>query len=121
MQTLRITGIEAEGRHGASDGERDAPQPFAVDVEVGVEATEDHVDATADYRAVVAVVREVVEGESHAVIETIAERVAARVAEVPGVLGVRAVVHKPEAAARHGVADVSAEASAGTALPHGGG
>jgi dihydroneopterin aldolase len=119
MQVLRIAGIETVGRHGASDGEQDAPQPFRVDVEVGVDPGDDHIEATADYRMVVTAVREVVEGESHSIIETIAERVAARVAELPHVKSVRAVVHKPAAADRYGVSDLSAEASAGVALPHG--
>lgn len=118
MHVLRITGIRTEGRHGASDGERDAPQPFVVDLVVGVEAGDDLTE-TADYREVIDVVREVVAGESHAIIETIAERVAAAVAEVPGAVSCRALVHKPAAADRLGVASISAEATAGTKLPHG--
>jgi dihydroneopterin aldolase len=111
-QTLRLTGIRAEGRHGASPGERDRPQPFLVDLDLVVEATGDSLDSTGDYRAAVDAVRRVVEMESHALIETMAARIASLVAEVRGVRSCRAVVHKPEAARRLGSADVSAEAVA---------
>ena len=116
---LRITGIRAEGRHGASPGETDRSQPFVVDLELEVEATGDSVDRTADYREVVATVRRVVEAESHSIIETIAGRIAEEVAAIGGAVSCRAVVHKPEAASRLGVSDVSAEAISGTATPQG--
>lgn len=111
-QLIRLTGIQAEGRHGAADKERDAPQAFVVDVEVVVEAETDSLSATADYRDIAEAVRDVIGGESHVLIETIAMALARRVAAVPGVLSCRAVVHKPAAAARLGLGDVSAEATA---------
>jgi dihydroneopterin aldolase len=111
-QLIRLTGIRAEGRHGAVEKEREDPQPFVVDVEVVVEAEKDTLIATADYRDVAAVVREVVGGESHVLLEILAGAVARRVAAVPGVLSCRAVVHKPAAAERMDVADISAEATA---------
>lgn len=111
-QVLRIDGIRAEGRHGARQGERDRPQPFVIDLEIGVEAGGDDIGTTADYREVVEAVRDVIAGESHALIETIAQRVAGEVAALAGVRSCRAIVHKPAAADRLNVADVSAAASA---------
>jgi dihydroneopterin aldolase len=111
-QTLRLDGIRAEGRHGASAGERDAPQPFDVDLEVEVESGDDDLAHTADYREVVAAVRTVIEEESHTLIETLARRVAQTVADLPRVRTCRAVVHKPAAAERLEIADLSAEAAA---------
>ncbi len=111
-QVLRLTGIRAEGRHGARAGERDRPQPFVVDLEIDVDVREDDLDTTADYRDVTTAVKSLIEGESHALIETIAERLAAAVAAHAGVRSCRVVVHKPEAATRLGLDDVSAEASA---------
>jgi dihydroneopterin aldolase len=111
-QTIRISGIRAEGRHGAREGERDRPQPFVVDLEVEVDAAGDDLGTTADYREVSSAVRAVIEDESHAIIETIAGRVAETVAVMDRVRTCRAIVHKPEAAGRLEVADVSAEASA---------
>jgi dihydroneopterin aldolase len=111
-QVVRLAEIRAEGRHGASPGERDGAQPFVVDLEIEVDPGEDHIDATGDYRDVVAAVKATVEGESVTLIETLARRVASAVAAVPGVVSCRAVVHKPLAANRLGVSDVSAEAIA---------
>ena len=111
-QLVRVIGIGAEGRHGASDGERNASQRFTVDVEAVVEARDDDLATTADYRDIVARTREVIETESHTIIETVAERVAGAVAAVDGVLSCRATVHKPAAAGRLQADDISAEATA---------
>lgn len=106
---IRLRGIRAEGRHGASAGETDQPQPFEVDLEVEVDAVADDLDATADYRRIVAAARATIEGEPVTLIETLAARIAAAVAEVPGVRSCRPTVHKPRAAERLGIDDVSAE------------
>lgn len=119
MQRLRLTGIRTEGHHGAREGERDGPQPFVVDLELTVEAREDDLATTADYRDVVEAVRRLVAEESHAIIETLAGRIAESVVDMAGVVSCRAVVHKPDAAGRLGAGDVSAEATAGPPLPHG--
>lgn len=111
-QTLQLRGIRAEGRHGASVGERDATQPFTVDLEVEVEIGGDEIAETADYREIAAATRAVIEGESHTLIETIARRVAQAVADLPRVRTCRAVVHKTAAADRMGLADISAEGAA---------
>lgn len=112
MQRLRIAGIRTEGRHGARDGERDAAQPFLVDLELDVDARADELQTTADYRDLVELVRGLVARESYAVIETLAQRIAEAVAGQEGVAACRVVVHKPRAAERLDAADVSAEAVA---------
>jgi dihydroneopterin aldolase len=117
-QTLQLRGIRAEGRHGASAGERDAPQPFAVDLEVEVEIGGDQIEETADYREIVATARAVIEGESHTLVETIARRVAQAVADLARVRTCRAVVHKTAAADRMGLDAIAAEgAASGGAAP----
>lgn len=113
MHTIRLQGIRAEGRHGASRGEQDATQPFVVDLEIDVEVLNDDLGTTADYRVVVYAVQDLIKKKSYALIETIAERVAEAVVEVPGVRWCRATVHKPRAAERLHVGDVSASAEAG--------
>ncbi len=120
MERVRLTGIETQGRHGAREGETDEPQPFLVDVDMAVEPRRDELETTADYRDVIEGVRALVDAESHTLIETLARRVAETVAAMPGVVSCRAVVHKPLAARGLSAADVSAEATAGEALPHGG-
>ncbi len=111
-QVIRIRGIRGEGCHGASAGETDQPQPFEVDLEVEVDAVADDLEATADYREIVAVALAAIEGEPVTLLETLAERVAAAVTAISGVRSCGAVVHKPRAAERLGVDDVSAETTA---------
>ena len=108
MTTLRITGILASGRHGASSGERDQAQEFVVDLEVEVEPQEDDLAQTIDYREIAHAARRTIDERSFALLETIVREVALAVHALPGVQAVRAVVHKPQAARRLGVDDVSA-------------
>lgn len=112
-QTVRLRGIRAEGRHGASRGEQDTPQTFVVDLDLEVEALGDDLGNTADYRVVVFAVEELLKTKSFALLETIAERVAEAVAGIPGVRWCSATVHKPRAAERLRVQDVAASAEAG--------
>jgi dihydroneopterin aldolase len=109
---LFLSGIRAEGRHGARSGEKDEAQPFVVDLDLEVEAATDAIDATADYRSVTEAVRAVVEEGSFDLIEAMAEAIAARVAAMPHVRSATAVVHKPNAAARLGIDGVAAAATA---------
>lgn len=111
-QMVRLHGIEAEGRHGVHDEERETPQRFVVDLELVVDAMSDDLTTTADYDGIVPVVRGVVSGESFRLIETLAERIGTVVAELAGVLSVRVIVRKPAAAEALGIRDVSAEATA---------
>jgi dihydroneopterin aldolase len=108
---LFLTGIRAEGRHGARDGEKDVPQPFVVDLDIEVDATHDSIEATADYRAISDAVREIIEGGSFDLIEAMAHAIAVRIGAFPHVDGVTAVVHKPNAAARLGIDGVAAGAT----------
>jgi dihydroneopterin aldolase len=110
---ILVAGIRAQGRHGASPGERDRPQEFVVDLDVTVDPTGDHLDDTVDYRRLADTVREAVESESHQLLETIARSVAEAVRRDPKVLRVAAMVHKPAAADRLGVSDVAVEAVSG--------
>ena len=109
---LFLSGIHAEGRHGARPGEKDEPQPFVVDLDLEVDAGEDSIEATADYRGITDAVREVVEEGSFDLIETMADAVARRVVSIPQIVSVIAVVHKPKAAARLGIDGVAAAATA---------
>jgi dihydroneopterin aldolase len=112
MTTLRIEGIVASGRHGASTGERDQAQEFVIDLEVEVVAATDELTATVDYREIAHTARRVIDERSFALLETIAREVAETVRALPGILRARAVVHKPRAAKRLDVVDVSAESTA---------
>lgn len=113
---LFLTGIRAEGRHGANPGEQDLPQEFVVDLDVEVEAGDDRLEATADYRGLIGTARETVEAERFDLLESIAAAVASAVAARPGVVRATAIVHKPAAARSN---DVQGVAAAATAEPGG--
>ncbi len=89
------------GRHGVRPAEREQTQEFKVDVELDTDLVEpgrsDRVEDTIDYRRVRAIAKEVVEGESVQLIETLAARIAERVLELNRVVAVTVrVAKRPE-------------------------
>jgi len=108
---LFLTGIRASGRHGASPGEKDAPQEFVIDLDVEVRVSGDALDRTADYRKLIDAAREVVTDGSFDLLETIAGSVAGAVARAPGVVRATAIVHKPAAARSSDVQGIAAAAT----------
>ena len=114
MSTARLflSGIRADGHHGARPGEKDQPQPFVVDLDVDVEVGEDVIAGTADYRGITEAVRAVVEARSFDLIETMASTIAEEILALDRVTRVTAVVHKPNAAGRLGIDGVAAAATA---------
>jgi 7,8-dihydroneopterin aldolase/epimerase/oxygenase len=105
---LFLSGIHAEGRHGARPGEKDVPQPFVVDLDLEVDVASDTIDATADYRGVSERVRAIVEERSFDLIESMAADIADACLTFNGVTRATAVVHKPNAATRLGIDGVAA-------------
>ena len=79
-----------------------------MDLEVEVQERGDALEKTADYRAMIELVRKTVETESFVLLETLAGAVADAVRAVPRVRSVQVTVHKPEAARRLGLSDISA-------------
>ncbi len=110
MPRIRLSGIRAQGRHGANAGEREREQPFVVDLDLEVRDGADELAATADYRVLAERVRARVEDTSFVLLESLAAELARAVAEEDRVVSGRVVVHKPRAAGALGVDDVAAEA-----------
>jgi dihydroneopterin aldolase len=105
---LFLSGIHAEGRHGARPGEQDQAQPFVVDLDLEVEVAGDTIGATADYRGVSERVRSIVEERSFDLIESIASAIADACLTFDAVTRATVVVHKPQAAGRLGIDGVAA-------------
>jgi dihydroneopterin aldolase len=112
MTRLFLTGISAEGHHGANPGEKDHAQGFVLDLDVEVDVTGDDIDATSDYRALIRTARDTVAETSFDLLENIADAVAKAVAARPGVRSATTVVHKPAAAMSNEVMGVAAAATA---------
>ena len=112
MSRIRLAGIRADGHHGARPGEQDDPQPFVVDLELDVDVADDRIDSTADYRGVSDAVRAVIVGRSFELVESMAGEIAEMALAFPHVARATATVHKPNAASRLDIDDVSASVTA---------
>ena len=96
---IELRAMRFEGRHGALPFEAEEAQPFGVDVVLEIDlapaGAADDLGLTVDYGAVFAIARAVVEGPHVALLEALAERIAAAVlASHAGVAAVTVRVRK---------------------------
>jgi dihydroneopterin aldolase len=77
---ILIAGLKELGVHGVLPEEQSRPQPFQVDLELLVDATDagtsDNLDDTVDYAAVCEAVSRVVRSEHYRLLERLATRIA---------------------------------------------
>ena len=107
---IEIAGITLQGRHGVLDRERREGQAFVFDVALELdEPARDDIDATVDYRDVVACVREVSDGTDFQLLESLAAAVADELKRRFPVSSARVRVGKPELELEGGRATVTAE------------
>ena len=107
---IEIEGITLRGLHGVLDHERRDGQLFVFDVTLELdEPAADDIDATVDYRDVVAAVRDVSDGTAFQLLETLAAAVAEELKRRFPVSSVRVRVGKPELELEGGRATVIAE------------
>ena len=107
---ISVTGIRGFGHHGVLAHESELGQEFSVDVtlgtDVGPAARSDDLADTVNYGEVAATVHALITSERYALIETLADRIAATLVEFAGVRDVTVAVHKPHAPMPVGVGDV---------------
>lgn len=101
MDRIVLQGMSFHGRHGVRPAERDRPQEFNVDVEIDCDLADagrsDRLEDTVDYTRVRAAAKEVIEGESFKLIESLAERIADRVLQLDRVAAVSVrIAKRPE-------------------------
>ena len=99
---IELRAMRFAGRHGVLPFEAERPQPFEVDVVIELDlapaGTTDDLARSVDFGAIFGAARAVVEGPHVALIETLAERIAAAVlAGSPAAGAVTVRVRKPEA------------------------
>ena len=108
---ISLTGLRAFGRHGVLAMERADGQEFIVDAVLWLDtvgaAAADDLSLTVDYGALTSRLAEIVSGEPVALIETLAERLAAACLEDRRVSQVDLTVHKPQAPVSVRLDDVS--------------
>lgn len=107
---IEIAGITLRGLHGVLEHERRDGQSFVFDVALEVaEPADDDIDATVDYREIVACVREVSDGEAFQLLESLAAAVADELMRRFPATGASVRVGKPELELDGGRATVTAE------------
>jgi dihydroneopterin aldolase len=94
--TVELAGLEVFGHHGATDEEQEAGRTLLYDLAWELHGSpEDLLDATVDYDAVAALVRDVSDGRRFRLLEALAAAVADAVIERFPVTRVRVRVRKP--------------------------
>jgi dihydroneopterin aldolase len=98
MDRIELEGMVFNGRHGVRPAEREHAQEFKVDVKVDTDllaaGSSDRVEDTIDYRVIYGLAKEVVEGDSVQLIETLAHRIAERVLDLKNVVAVSVRIAK---------------------------
>ncbi len=95
--TIFIDNLVLEGIHGVTKKEKGVAQPFRVDIEALCDLPSDMRDdiaRTADYRLMKRAAETVIREESHALLETIAARIALKLKEDARVITVRVTLRK---------------------------
>lgn len=110
VDLIEVRGIRARGHHGVLASERSTGQTFIADVTVAVDTTRaagsDDLADTVDYSRIAQAAYAELSGDPVDLIETLAERIAARCLSFAGVEAVEIALHKPEAPVGVPVSDV---------------
>jgi 7,8-dihydroneopterin aldolase/epimerase/oxygenase len=96
-----LAGMAFQARHGVLDWEKSTAQRFEVDVELALDVQpaglDDDLNRTVDYRAVYAIVRQIVESTTYNLVEALAEAIAHEILAEQGLVDEVVVrVRKPE-------------------------
>ena len=100
-QTLTLTGLRFVANLGVLDHEKDAPQPIQVDAELNLGSqplmpSDDDITRVLDYRRVRQIIIDECTAEHVNLLESLIGKLAQRLMQLPGVLGVRVKIAKLE-------------------------
>jgi len=100
-QTLTLTGLRFDANLGILEFEKIAPQPIQVDAELSLGAQallpqDDDINRVLDYRKVRQIIINECTAEHVNLLETLIGKLANRLMQLPGVLGVRVKIAKLE-------------------------
>ncbi|MDQ3492496.1 MAG: dihydroneopterin aldolase [Chloroflexota bacterium] len=94
-----LSGMHFEGRHGATEEEREWPQLIELDVELWLDLSlagrSDELAATVDYGPVIELCRDIVERRSFRLLEALAEALASAIMRATATESVVIRVRKP--------------------------
>ena len=100
-QTLTLTGLRFDANLGILDHEKTSPQPIRVDAELNLGPQpllphDDDIGHVLDYRKVRKIIIDECTAEHVNLLETLIGKLAHRLMQLPGVLGVRVQIAKLE-------------------------
>ena len=102
MDQIFLNGLVFFGRHGCYASENELGQKFVVDIELScdltVAAASDRLEDTLDYVRIYNLAREIVEGPTVKLLETVAARIADAATAEPGIFSAKVRVSKPHIA-----------------------
>jgi len=111
LDRISLAGLRAYGYHGVLPAERAQGQEFVADAvlwfDTSPAAAADDLSLTVDYAALAGRLTEIITGEPVALIETLAQRLAAACLANERVQHAEITVHKPDAPVGVPVRDVS--------------
>jgi len=111
LDRISLVGLRVFGRHGVLHTEREQGQEFVADavlwLDASAAAATDDLSLTVDYGVLAGRLAEIIGGEPVALIETLAERLAAACLADERVGQAEVTVHKPTAPVGVPVTDVS--------------
>lgn len=101
LQTLSLTGLRFDANLGILEHEKNAPQPIQVDAELNMGTqpllpSDDDISSVLDYRKVRKIIIDECTAEHVNLLETLIGKLANRLMQLPGVLGVRVKIAKLE-------------------------
>lgn len=101
VQILTLTGLRFDANLGILDHEKTAPQPIQVDAELSLGTqpllpSDDDIHHVLDYRKVRQIIINECRAEHVNLLETLIGKLAHRLMQLPGVLGVRVKIAKLE-------------------------
>ena len=99
MDVIRLKNMIFYAHHGYYEAERELGQKFEVDMEIQCDfkeaASSDDLKKTIDYRKIYKIAKDIFENSKFKLIETVAERIAEQVLEMPGIQNILIRVRKP--------------------------
>ena len=101
IQTLHLTGLRFDANLGILDSELTTPQPIQVDAELNLGTqpllpSDDDISHVLDYRKVRKIIIDECTAEHVNLLESLIGKLAQRLLQLPGVLGVRVKIAKLE-------------------------
>ncbi len=100
-QTLNLTGLRFAANVGILDVEKTGPQPIQVDAELNIgeqdlHPVDDEINHVLDYRKVRQIIIDECTSQHVNLLESLIGKLAQRLMQIPGVLGVRVKIAKLE-------------------------